>query len=75
MTDILQEMGDEYGIDFNINDPRFQIVDINFAKTDLKEVEILFRLNKVRTEMGMIASRKAKSKGNGETCITPSFDK
>ena len=45
MTDILQEMGDEYGLDFNWNDPRFQIVDINFAKTDLKEVEILCRLN------------------------------
>ena len=57
MTDILQEMGDEYGHDFNLNDPRFQIVDINFAKTDLKEVEILFRLNKMRTQMKTIESR------------------
>jgi len=49
MTDILEAMAEEQGIEFNINDPRFQIVDINFAATDLRDVEILFRLNKVRT--------------------------
>ena len=75
MTDLLQEMGEAQGIEFNINDPRFQIVDINFAKTNLKDVEILFRLNKVRTQMKKIEARKAKSSGTGESCCNPTFEK
>lgn len=75
MTDILEEMAEEQGIEFNINDPRFQIVDINFAATDLKDVEILFRLNKVRTRMKIIEARRAKSKGDGQTCCRPSHAK
>jgi len=73
MTDILEAMAEEQGIEFNINDPRFQIVDINFAATDLRDVEILFRLNKVRTQMKMIEARRARSREDGQTCCGSSY--
>ena len=74
MTDLLEEMGNEKGIEYDIEDPRFQIVDLNFAKTDLKDVEILFRLNTHRTKMKYINARKAKTSGDGSGCCSSSYE-
>jgi len=75
MTEIFEEMAEEKGLTYDNSNPKFQIVDMNFAKTDLKDVQILFRMNRVRKEMKQIEARKAKSSGDGSGCCGSTFEK
>ena len=37
----------EYGITFTPSDPQYQIVDINFGKSNMKDTTILLEMNKI----------------------------
>ena len=62
MTEIMKEECLEYEMEYNESESKFHIIDINFAKTNMEQIRILFKMNKIRKEMKLVQQRKNKSK-------------
>ena len=54
----MEEEAKDKGIKFDYNNTKFQIVDVNVAKTDLKDIGILLKMNKIRKEIMQIERRQ-----------------
>ena len=49
LKELMEEESVERGITFTTDDPKFQILDINFAKSNIKDVTIMLKMNKIQT--------------------------
>ena len=63
---LMKEEAEEKGLTYDPDDAKYQILDINFAYTNMKDIKCLFEMNKIRKKIKQIEARRRGTKSQSK---------